>query len=84
MNLSQLIQLSGLANVTTDSTNILLVLQYEKIASNIEVNQEGIGESGFELKFSSKCNGEVDQYTNKCEDLGADLLEYWKLPLESR
>jgi len=78
-NLNQLIQPSGLANLTSDSSNILQVLgeQYKEITSKIEVNQEGGtgDESGLELKFSSKCNGKIDQETNKCEDLGTDLLE---------
>jgi len=78
-NLNTLIQPSGLANLTSDSSNILQVLdeQYKEINTRIEVNQEGGSgdESGLELKFNSKCNGEIDKETNKCEDLGADLLE---------
>jgi len=75
-NMSQLIQPSGLANLTSDSSNILQVLddQYDEITSNIEVNLDGIGESGLEIKYNSKCNGEIDQETNKCENLG-DLFE---------
>jgi len=75
-NLSQLITPSGLANLTSDSSNILQVLdeQYDEITSNIEVNQEGPGDRGLEIKFNSKCNGEIDQSTNKCENL-RDQLE---------
>jgi len=74
--LSQLIQPSGLASLTSDSSNILQVLdqQYEKITSNIEIHQEGVRESGLELEFNSKCNGAINQETNKCKNL-RDLLD---------
>jgi len=75
--LSQLIQPSGLASLTSDSSNILQVLDkhYEKITSEIQLTTEGReGERGLELKFTSKCNnGEINQKSNKCKNLGDQL-----------
>jgi len=71
-DLSALIQPSGLANLTSDSSNIVQVLdeKYDEIISTIQVKQEGSGDAdGLLIKFSSKCNGEIDLETNKCEDL---------------
>lgn len=74
---------SGIANLTSDSSNIveLLLAEYEKIDSRIEVETSSVTDE-IGVKFYSSCNGATPAETTICEGLNKDRKVTFTMEVE--